>query len=406
MSAEKIREVVVPPFGIRQKFESQEAVLDFVAKETTTWSEWVKRVTGVARVAGNLQSNDDLPAHWARIREQIKRQDDGSIVGGDQAVGVLQELLNQRRVVLSTTATGASILNLADTSPALSSFLMSISRSTNLGPDLNNYGNQTLGFAVTALLEAIPAASATKTVKRHAQEVREAAEQSASLLARTLENTNRSTVDGATLVLNLQSTLNEGRSDLARMLRLSRANARDQRRSFNDDWTALRRTYDLKLKTKSPFSYWRGKERLHRRSVGTWRNYMMWILAIGFPATISSALLLSSYKTEGPVPWLTFAIVVGGCAFVTVWLARLANRQLVDQLLRMEDARERSIMVRTLLAFSRQDNSGAIASEANINAMLSALYRPGPGLSADDSPSISLVEAVMKSIQGSRGTHP
>jgi hypothetical protein len=90
-------------------------------------------------------------------------------------------------------------------------------------------------------------------------------------------------------------------------------------------------------------------------------------------------------------------------AFCGTWILRILGRLLTSYLRLSEDARERKTMVETFLALSKEGADGkALLQPEDRHLILKALFRPGDGGNADDSPPVSALEQIAK-LAGQKG---
>lgn len=175
---------------------------------------------------------------------------------------------------------------------------------------------------------------------------------------------------------------------------------------IESEWMKLRETYDRMLKLSEPRKYWSEKLSQHEKIFKRWRK-AFFIVAIA-----SSVVLATSTgffivhgeqftKSIGSHTWVLPAMLLGVPAFMALWLLRMCGRQWQDHLSRVEDARERVVMVETFLALSRDDASpDSIADPAQLAIVLGSIFRAGPGFSADDGPPAGLIDAIISRAGG------
>jgi hypothetical protein len=203
----------------------------------------------------------------------------------------------------------------------------------------------------------------------------------------------------------------EGSSkQVALSLEETKQSAADQRDEVSREWLKMRTAYDAELKLRAPREYWNVKFSDHGAASQNWRRAFFVtafcsavIIALSMTSLarswISIPASLSSYG------WIIPAGVVGFPAFLSLWLLRLCGRQWSDHLMRREDSRERVVMIETFLAISRDsDSPGAITEPGQLGLVLSSIFRPGPGMSTDDSPPVGFIEAALTRI-GSQRPH-
>jgi len=186
--------------------------------------------------------------------------------------------------------------------------------------------------------------------------------------------------------------------------------ALDQRDEFSREWLRLRAAYDAELKLRAPREYWNEKFSDHGNTAVSWRS-AFFVTAACSAAIIALSIAslaqgwISIPKSLSAYGWIIPAGVVGFPAFLSLWLLRLCGRQWSDQLMRREDARERVVMIETFLAISRDsDSPGAVTDPGQLGLILSSIFRPGPGMGADDSPPVGFIEAAMTRF-GSQRSH-
>jgi hypothetical protein len=185
------------------------------------------------------------------------------------------------------------------------------------------------------------------------------------------------------------------------------ADAEKQLASADLQWKKLHAIYDASLKLEAPRKYWDSKRQAHADLAVRWRKAFAACAGLG-SVVIAVAVLtlpqLGRYAKDFDVlAWVIPAAVLGIPVFLVLWLLRICGRQWSDHLIRMEDARERVVMVETFLALSRSDDSpNSIADAGHLSIVLGALFRAGPGLSHDDAPPVGALDLALSRLGGSK----
>jgi hypothetical protein len=175
---------------------------------------------------------------------------------------------------------------------------------------------------------------------------------------------------------------------------------------IESEWGRLRETYDRMLKLSEPRKYWSDKLTEHERIYKRWRSAFVAVCSASTIVLAASTAIMVSQgasfsQSIGVHTWVLPVMLLGAPAFVTLWLLRICGRQWQDHLFRMEDARERVVMVETFLALSRSDASpNSIGDPAQLSVVLGSIFRAGPGFTAEDGPPVSLLDALAAKIGG------
>jgi len=273
-------------------------------------------------------------------------------------------------------------------------------RGEELGPALANYGYRPLGAALRAIADTVPSAVASDVAERNIQDAARSAAEARRHLDDSVRANEQRDDSSKVALAHMQDLAERTRGDTATLLRGSRRQVRELKDEFRSEWKALKRTYDLKLKTAAPYNYWKIKRVHHQRSAKRWGQVFSQTLVFGpiLLAGVSAIFVASNAKFEPPYILPISCLAVP--AFTILWAARLANRKYNEEQLRAEDANERGTMVKTLLALTRKDQSDSDIADAEMAIMLTALFRPGPGLNSEDSPAVSVLETALKAIRG------
>lgn len=202
-------------------------------------------------------------------------------------------------------------------------------------------------------------------------------------------------------IASLEKSVADIKGEHAEFINESEQSAVDQRSEFSQEWGKLRAAYDAELKLRAPREYWNSKFIDHGLASKKWR--MAFFLTAGISAVVIALAITSLAREWISIPtslmsygWIIPAGVVGLPAFLALWLLRLCGRQWADHLMRQEDSRERVVMIETYLAISRDsDSPGAVTDPAQLGLVLNSIFRPGPGMSHDDSPPVGVFETVL-----------
>ena len=391
--------IVVDIPGIAEPvgFESASELHKFAERERDIWQKWA---AGIAPLEPQVPSCENTAnaifGAWADVATQLlSRLGTNSSPDTSGALSVFREWAKRTKVVASTSPLGSTILAI-ESAPG-SAALAVLALSEQLRNQLQHVERQTQLWR--AFCQGLPTIAGTirsrefvGAAKKDAAatwSAKEAAESTAKAI-RELETSTKQ---------ECEVHASRAKSDLEKLIRNARRATEHAIADSRSEWASLVRTYDLKLKTRAPYIYWRTKERQHRKLAKSWMEWLVLTFIVAVIWLSVATWMVKDMTSSGALPWLVQAVSIGVPAFIALWLARLCGRQLSSHLLRAEDARERSAMVKTLLALTRQDNSAAVAGDAQVTIALTALFRAGPGFDSDDSPAVSLLDALMRSGQ-------
>lgn len=179
-----------------------------------------------------------------------------------------------------------------------------------------------------------------------------------------------------------------------------------------EEWDALRTTYDKKLALRAPRNYWDARRRVHRVGATVWGALAaIFAMTIGFvmvpsasdmlTAKLATILLAGAEKlTLGVVPFLPEIFRIAVVGFLCLWALRFMVRQSAEHLGRLQEASIRVTMVETFLALSNpNEDSRVLVDEADRAVIVQALFRPGLGEGIDDAPPVHWVEDVFRRLR-------
>ena len=344
-------------------------------------------------VANSVWANAIAAVSGSQKHDEVS---DGYFQQVGRAAGIVSVALRQSNIHLSRTPIGANILNLARSDPGASLALWAFSITPVMG-ELPNYGPQAIMPFWQAAAKMFTLLTTSSSASVHEQSALRSSVEAKAARDEILEIQNASTKAIADATIRLTEIIGSGTNDLRDTVREFKEQGDEALKEARTEWIALRRTYDLQLKTRAPYNYWRSKRIVHQRAAQSWGRAFSWTVGLG---TLVLALigicfaLYASAKFEPP--YILPLTCIGVPAFLLLWIARLTNRKYNDHLLRSEDAYERATMVKMLLALTRKSDSESAVSDAERAVMVTALFRPGPGLNAEDSPSVSILDHVLK----------
>lgn len=389
-------------------FDSPDEFARFARFEFELWKNWMDIATKdpLSRPSPLEQSLSFARGVWNQAMQALGSETAAEEQGTDEefqkasrAASYLADSLRLTKLHISRTPIGANILNLSKLDVSASVALWGLSISPVMG-EISNYGPQALVPFWQSISRVLLLLSTTSAATVH---------EDAALRSRIEAQAARDQIidiQDQTRVAAFDAT-----NRLGEAIRTSNDKLRDEIESFltakeealaesKAEWVALRKTYDLKLKTAAPYNYWKMKRVYHQRSAKRWGEVFAQLLVFGpvLLAGVSAIFISSNAKFEPPYILPISCLAVP--AFAILWAARLSNRKYNEEQLRAEDANERATMVKTLLALTRKDQSDSDIADAEMAIMLTALFRPGPGLNAEDSPAVSILETALKSIRG------
>lgn len=182
------------------------------------------------------------------------------------------------------------------------------------------------------------------------------------------------------------------------------ASAEKRLAEIESEWIKLRETYDRMLKLSEPRKYWTDKLEQHQLIFKRWRSAFFTVAMVAALVLAGATTLLvlqGDYfsKSIGAYPWIVPVMLLGAPAFMALWLLRMCGRQWQDHLSRLEDARERVVMVETFLALSRDDASpDSVADPAQLTIILGSIFRAGPGFLSEDGPPAGVIDALLSRV--------
>lgn len=377
-------------------FQSQSALTAFVERERDTWAAWRKKMEAAKVPVGLMAyiSWEPVVNQWLSIAKLAEQNP-------SQAAQQASTLFDQSTLIYSKSATGTMILALAETAPGLSGLLASLFASPRLREAFNNSNFAQTHKMWTTAIAGLPHLLSTVSARKHSADALAASKRAEELSDQTLRYSKAAGDLVTSASGNLTDIERRGIRALADATRRARKTASTDIEQIRAEWSALKRTFSIKFQTRAPYTYWRQKQINHRKVAQAWMRTFTWSIVLGAVAIAGGGAVLLTVGTREPWPWLLPAVCLGVPAFITLWIARLANRHFGANTIRAEDAAERAVMVRTLFAMS--EKTDRVAGDAEFLTMISALFRPGPGLASDDSPAVGALDAVVKVLQGKPG---
>lgn len=374
-------------------FRSNRDFEAFLDREVLSWKQWAVTLerASVPRQPMSHFDRASLVHSW----DNLKNRTDRTI---EQKADHATNMMTSREAIYSKSTIGNAVLALADTAPDFSLWMALAYSSPHVNDSFRNVDQQrsrwfwsTLTTGLLALVQSVPTKQREATAKKASLD----AETHADSAAQSASDARKAADDAQRSIDELIAKATSVAGDVARQ---AKERSRVQLGVVREEWGTLKRTYNLKMQTRAPYTYWRQKQVNHGIVAKAWMRTFALALALGALAVSLGAGLIIASGPFGPWPWVAPAVCLGVPAFASLWVARLANRQYTANVLRAEDAGERAVMVRTLLALS--EKSDRVAGDAEFLTMVSALFRPGPGLATEDSPAVGALDAAVKALQG------
>lgn len=181
--------------------------------------------------------------------------------------------------------------------------------------------------------------------------------------------------------------------------------ATDQLGDIAKAWTALKKLYDTDLALRAPALYWTEKQRRHRVAAVSYGIVFAvfvataLILFVKFGIGILDAAAQAAAQSNSIVPRLTEIAVP---AFLGVWVLRIIGRMLATHMQLLEEAGERTTMVKTFLALMKDEERGSLVKDEDRILILSALFRHSSPSGTDDAPPASWFDLLMTRLKGEK----
>ena len=396
-TADKL-EIQLGPSGTVLTLDSFGALIFWVEEEASYWAEFRELFVNARKLSASFLHRlvPDHANRWGTQERAFKAAE--TPVAKAAALSSLQTQLASTSIVSRASSVGARIAELAPRDPDLAGFyLAAYLRGVPANFRNMHDGGDTLFRELVRLIAEVPSADRAADPSHLQQQLGEAAAAVANSRQALLDLKR----DAAAALTSLRQEIRDENEAAKEQATAIDGAAGEQREEIEGQWQALKRRYDEGFKTAAPRAYWKQKATSHRYLAIGW--LLLFCLLVGG----ATSYLLSSYERQiiwiaaqtqlaPELVWVTVALRFGVPAFLLLWVLRIAARHSSDHFLRSEDAGERVVMVETFLALIQDDDSARFVQNEQLGVVLNALYRPGPGLSADDAPPSSLIEALAR----------
>jgi len=408
------KQISVYGTAVVHSFASLATVAEFAERQEKLWSPLAG--IGVQSVPVNLRTAaTEQGTFYGNLKDVVAAAANEVANGNEAAVSVhltqvetLLSLITNGQRLTSESFGATAIVKVAESDPVAATYLVHLSRPTTVA----QMGQFNGGVGIALMLRSLLAASALDTHKAGADIAREQFD----LLVSSMEAHNAaftiSSNERDAEWSSLQEDFEKSTKSLAdaedenRLERQSLWQARQEQ--IEEEWVGIKRSLDERVTLAAPTDYWRQRATTLTQLTG-------WF-AIAFGAVIAVFVLI--FFTQG-VPYLHQISTAGAAqnhvdvillvlpllipAFCGIWILRILGRLLTSYLRLSEDARERKTMVETFLALSKEGADGkALLQPEDRHLILKALFRPGDGGNADDSPPVSALEQLAK-LAGQKG---
>jgi hypothetical protein len=401
------------------EFTAASAFNEWLLDESERWQAFKTSVDVSSDPVGELGhlGASEVADEWKGLSDQLSRtvalnDEKVSNVAASGVGAALNEKLQSKNLVLSSTAAGQNLLRLHGVDPAAARVALSVMTGRNISRVTHPQNARALWRAVFySVMEGSP--DATGAAGR-VEVALQSSERSAAEVA-TLESALRDAFSDAKRQID-EEALTRSKSltmvldDLGKQANLKLA-------AVDSDWSDLRATYDSKLALEAPRHYWNSRRVVHRVAASMWGAAafaVVWLTA--FKLLPEGAALLRAahgravFPVLSPQPqsiWIYLPEIfqIGVIGFLVLWGLRFSLRQVAENLARLEEASQRVTMVETFLAFSNpSDGKQAVVGEADRAVIVQALFRASNPSPIDEAPPIHWIEDVLRKIRSS-GSH-
>jgi hypothetical protein len=399
--------------GFRKVYQFQRWIEDEV--------DWWRDLPGHESIIGDLFKNavkKQLDPIYIAISGNLKNIRDSKCV-----LDIL-DAFESYRCIHSSSPLGQAIRDLA----VEDAFVAGILLASQVAPELLSEeipASKLLEAAVHLAMAKSPLGEA-KTLKIHCEKVLEQLEntratavQAANGVAATVEKFEKAAGDAQNLpdeVLYLQTQLD-------RMREKAQTDFSDALIHYATEVTALQEQHKSKLEQmesalqtrvdiKASEMLWRGKRQGHRWVVGAAGavfaaglaalSYASFVYGTEYLSLLGFALtpLPTVGNAGGAGSEVARLVVAAVPVMAAVWFLRVAARIFFTNISQLSDASERIAMIHTFLSLEKE---GHITEGRDRVLMLQALFRPGPGGTADDSMPPNWFDLMMQRLEPSKG---
>lgn len=410
------------------QFTSPRIAVDFVARELQRWEALASGHLNNAHVPQPVRSA--LNASFKLWREHLSqatlaaghKEPAESENGMRGVLAGIESQVRERRIVVSTSPLGRTIFALAESNPLSAAYLFSLNSGTELSQALSPADSQAIVGLLRSLPSVIQALTGNDTAVHAAREAASSAAEAETSRDRVTEVLAEVTVLRTASEEKWEEFRTEAATQRDQALQDMRDKAARQLTAMEERAATQESTFLAGMRLRAPREYWAGKAKTHRKAWLLWGAGFIVVLVAGLVAaewatpyiadilhdsmafkktpavpspSTTAVVAAASVSDEGR--WVVPFVSLGIHLFVVLWLARLMSRQVSEHLLREEDARERLVMVETFLALNSSETGEALEGlSTNFPVILQAIFRPGPGMGADDSPPVGLIDAVLK----------
>lgn len=387
-------------------FEASVDLISWLQLQSEEWARYTEAVQSVASTFPNAGSwISDHTSKWqsyaATARTHAGMADESKMENAlREHLSYVQHLMNQKEMIWSGDSLAQKALALSEIDPTASVFIFLSAVGHIRWMLVANDERRWWSEFSRAIIHLHDPKSVSAFLKRQREAI-SSSEKLASQVAKQIEDNNNAAEMNHD---HFSDFMDQSSKDFLGLVESSKKQSDEKIAEISTEWSKLRATYDAELKLRAPRKYWEQKYVDHQDTANGYRKAFFAVAGISSVViSIALAALVCGWvplpKELGSYQWVVPAAVLGVPVFFSLWLLRFFGRQWSDQLMRREDARERRVMIETFLAISRDsDSPGAVTDPAQLGLILSSIFRPGPGLAADDSPPAGFFDAMLSKL--------